>query len=45
MAMGIVAAIRKYSIPVKQLTDGEIWEELQKKGYKFPVSGKIADRR
>lgn len=40
MASGIVAAIRKYAIPVKQLTDQEIWEELQKKGYKFPFRGK-----
>ena len=40
MANGIVAAIRKNSIPVKQLTDQEIWEELQKKGYNFPFRGK-----
>jgi hypothetical protein len=40
MANSIVAAIRKYSIPVKQLTDQEIWEELQKKGYNFPFRGK-----
>jgi hypothetical protein len=45
MASGIVAAIRKYSIPVNQLTDQEIWQELQKKGYKFPLSGKVVDRR
>ncbi len=40
MASGIVAAIKKYSIPVNELTDQEIWEELQKKGYKFPFHGK-----
>ena len=40
MASGIVAAIRKYSIPVEQLTDQQVWEELQKKGYKFPFFGK-----
>jgi hypothetical protein len=45
MASGIAAAIKKYSIPVDQLSDQEIWEELRKRGYKFPVSGKIADRR
>jgi hypothetical protein len=36
MASGIVVAIMKYSIPINQLTDQEIWEELQKNGYKFP---------
>ena len=30
MAKGIVAAIRKFAIPVDQLTDQQIWEELQK---------------
>ena len=39
MATSIVAAIRKYAIPVKQLTDKQIWEGLQKNGYRFPVSG------
>ena len=43
MASGIVAAIRKYSIPVKQLTDEQIWEELQNNGYRFPVSAKFGD--
>lgn len=40
MASGIVAAVRKYAIPVKELTDQQIWQELQKKGYKFPFHGK-----
>ena len=40
MAEGIVRAIKKYSIPVDQLADQEIWEELQRKGYKFPFRGK-----
>ena len=40
MASGIAAAIRKYSIPVEQLTDEEIWKELQQKGYSFPLRGK-----
>jgi hypothetical protein len=40
MAEGIVLAIKKYNIPVDQLTDQEIWEELQRKGYKFPFRGK-----
>jgi hypothetical protein len=40
MASGIVEAIRKYSIPFEQLTDEEIWNELQKKGYNFPFRGK-----
>lgn len=43
MAKGIVAAIRKFAIPVKQLTDQQIWEELQKNGYRFPVSAKFGD--
>jgi hypothetical protein len=37
MASGIVAAIRKYSIPVEKLSDQQVWEELQKNGYKFPI--------
>jgi hypothetical protein len=37
MASGIAAAIRKYSISVEKLTDQQIWEHLQKNGYKFPV--------
>jgi len=45
MASGIVGAIRKYSIPVMQLSDEEIWKELQKNGYKFAFRGKIVDRR
>ncbi len=40
MADGIVVAIKKYNIPIDQLTDQEIWEELQRKGYKFPFRGK-----
>ena len=43
MAEGIVAAIRKFAIPVDQLTDQQIWEELQKNGYRFPVSAKFGD--
>lgn len=37
MASGIVDAIRKYAIPVEQLTDQQIWKELKNKGYRFPV--------
>ena len=37
MANGIVAAIRKYAIPINELTDQEIWQELQKSGYRFPI--------
>lgn len=40
MANGIAAAIKKYAIPVKELTDQQIWEELRKKGYNFPFRGK-----
>jgi hypothetical protein len=40
MADGIVVAIKKFNIRVDQLTDQEIWEELQRKGYKFPFRGK-----
>jgi hypothetical protein len=40
MADGIVVAIKKYNIPIDQLSDQEIWEELQRKGYKFPFRGK-----
>lgn len=43
LANGVVAAIRKYGIPVKQLTDQQIWEELQKNGYRFPVRAKFGD--
>ena len=40
MASGIVAAIRKYAIPIKVLTDEQVWDELKKKGYNFPFRGK-----
>lgn len=40
MISNVVAAIRKYAIPVDQLTDQQIWEELQKRGYNFPFYGK-----
>ena len=40
MASGIVAAIRKFAIPVKDLTDEQVWEQLKKKGYNFPFRGK-----
>ena len=40
MSNGIVIAIKKYDIPVDQLTDQEIWEELKKQRYKFPFRGK-----
>jgi hypothetical protein len=45
MANSILAALKKYSIPVKDLTDEEIWQRLQDTGYKFLVSGKIEDKR
>jgi hypothetical protein len=43
MASGIVNAVKRYKIPYKQLSGQEIWEELQRKGYKFPVSGRRID--
>ena len=43
MASGIINAIKRYSIPYKSLSGQEIWEELQRKGYKFPVSGRRID--
>jgi|GEM_PF-3161253 hypothetical protein len=43
MASGIINAIKRYSIPYERLTGQEIWEELQRKGYRFPVSGKRLD--
>ncbi len=43
MASGIVNAAKRYKIPYKQLSGQEIWEELQRKGYKFPVSGRRID--
>jgi hypothetical protein len=45
MASGIIIAIRKHGIPVDELADEEVWKQLQKRGYKFPVSGKAAERR
>lgn len=43
MASGIVRAVKRHSIPYERLTGQEIWEELQRKGYRFPVSGKRLD--
>ena len=43
MASGIVNAVKRHSIPYKSLSGQEIWEELQRKGYKFPVSGRRID--
>jgi hypothetical protein len=43
MASGIVNAVKKYRIPYQRLSGQEIWEELQRKGYKFPVSGRRLD--
>lgn len=43
MASGIINAVKRYSIPYETLTGQEIWEELQRKGYKFPVSGRRID--
>ncbi len=43
MADGIISAVKRYSIPYERLTGQEIWEELQRKGYRFPVSGMRLD--
>jgi hypothetical protein len=43
MASGIVNAVKRYGIPYQHLSGQEIWEELQRKGYKFPVSGRRID--
>lgn len=43
MASGIINAVKRHSIPYKTLSGQEIWEELQRKGYKFPVSGRRID--
>lgn len=43
MASGIVNAVKRYRIPYQRLSGKEIWEELQRKGYKFPVSGRRLD--
>jgi hypothetical protein len=43
MSSGIIDAIKKYSIPYERLTGQQIWEELQRKGYRFPVSGRRID--
>lgn len=43
MSNGIINAVRKYSIPYERLTGQQIWEELQRKGYRFPVSGRRMD--
>ncbi|HKZ62321.1 MAG TPA: hypothetical protein VJZ68_07915 [Nitrososphaera sp.] len=43
MASGIINAVKKYSIPYDRLSGQEIWEELQRKGYRFPVSGRRID--
>jgi hypothetical protein len=43
MASGIINAVKRHSIPYERLTGPEIWEELQRKGYRFPVSGRRLD--
>lgn len=43
MATGIVNAVKRYDIPYQHLSGQEIWEELKRKGYKFPVSGRRID--
>ena len=43
MASGIINVVKRHSIPYKNLSGQEIWEELQRKGYKFPVSGRRID--
>jgi hypothetical protein len=43
MASGIINAVKRYSIPYEHLTGQEIWEELQRKGYRFPVNGRRLD--
>lgn len=43
MANGIINAVKRHSIPYERLTGQEIWEELQMKGYRFPVSGRRLD--
>jgi hypothetical protein len=43
MSSGIINAVKKYSIPYERLTGQQIWEELQRKGYRFPVSGRRID--
>ena len=43
MASGIINVVKRHFIPYKNLSGQEIWEELQRKGYKFPVSGKHID--
>jgi len=43
MASGIINAVKWYGIPYQRLSGQEIWEELQRKGYMFPVSGRRID--
>jgi thermostable 8-oxoguanine DNA glycosylase len=43
MANGIVNAVKRYGIPYQHLSGQEIWEELKRKGYRFPVSGRRID--
>lgn len=43
MASGLINAVKRHSISYKNLSGQEIWEELQRKGYKFPVSGMRID--
>jgi hypothetical protein len=43
MASGIIHAVKRFDIPYQHLSAQEIWEELQRKGYKFPVSGRRLD--
>jgi hypothetical protein len=43
MARGLINAVKRHSISYKNLSGREIWEELHRKGYKFPVSGRRID--
>jgi len=43
MSNGIITAVKKYSIPYEHLTGQQMWEEQQRKGYRFPVSGRRID--
>ncbi len=43
MASGIINAVKRHSIQYRTLSGQEIWEELQRNGYKFPVSGRRID--
>lgn len=43
MASGLINAVKRHSILYKNLSGREIWEELQRKGYKFSLSGRRID--